>query len=79
MSDRGAIVRIPHLLARNAGIEFSDDSSKRLRVQGRGDSTTVNMGYTWEGAKTIHEVMDAVHNYEAITFMYRYATPVQPL
>ena len=44
MSDRGAIIRIPHLLARNAGVEFSDDNAKRLKVQGRGDTTTVNMG-----------------------------------
>ena len=44
MSDRGAIIRIPHLLTRNAGVEFSDDNAKRLKVQGRGDTTTVNMG-----------------------------------
>ena len=44
MSDRGAIMRIDHLLARNAGVEFSDDGAKRLKVQGRGDNTTVNMG-----------------------------------
>ena len=44
MSDRGAIVRVPHLLARNAGVEFSEEGSKRLKVTGRGDNTTVNMG-----------------------------------
>ena len=44
MSDRGAIIRIPHLLTRNAGVEFSDDGAKRLKVQRLGDTTSVNMG-----------------------------------
>ena len=44
MSDRGAVLRVHHLLPRNAGIEFSDESSKRLKIQGRGESTSVNMG-----------------------------------
>ena len=71
MSDRGAIVRVPHLLARNSQIEFSDDSSKRLKIQGRGDSTSVNMGYNWDPPRTVHEIVEAVLNYDLITHMYR--------
>ena len=48
MSDRGAALRVHHLLPRNAGIEFGDESSKRLKIQGRGESTSVNMGYNWD-------------------------------
>ena len=44
MSDRGAVIRVPHLLARNAGVEFSEEGSKRLKVTGRGDNLTVNSG-----------------------------------
>ena len=72
LSDRGAIVRVQHLLQRNSGIEFMDESAKKLKITGRGDSTSVNMGYNWEPAKSLHEVVDAIHNYDAIVFMYRY-------
>ena len=44
MSDRGAVIRVPHLLARNAGVEFSEEGSKRLKVTGRGDNLSVNHG-----------------------------------
>ena len=71
MSDRGSVLRVHHLLPRNAGIEFSDESSKRLKIQGWGESTSINMGYNWDSAKSMHEVMEALYNYASIVWMYR--------
>ena len=42
MSDRGALIQVKQLLPRNAGVEFADDGSKRLKVQGRGDSYNIS-------------------------------------
>ena len=74
MADRGAIVRVHHLLARNSQIEFSDDSSKRLKIQGRGDSTSINMGYNWDPPRSVHEVVEAVLNYDLIYQAYDYSS-----
>ena len=58
MSDRRAIIRIPHLLTQNTGVEFPNDNTKHMKVQGRGDTTTVNMGFHWDLPKTVQEVME---------------------
>ena len=51
-----------------------DESAKKLKVTGRGESTSINMGLSWEHPKSLHEIVDGLHNYEAIVFMYRYVS-----
>ena len=71
MSDRGALLQVKHLLARNAGIEYAEDGAKRIKMNGQGPAASFNIGYNWEGPATVYEVVEAAHFYQAIVYMYR--------
>ena len=75
MSDRGAVITVRQLLPRNAGVEYADDGSKRLRlIAPSARNINMNLGFNWLAPKTVQEVVEGVHNYQCITYMYRYNT-----
>ena len=71
MSDRGALLQVKHLLARNAGIEYAEEGAKRIKMNGQGPAASFNIGYNWEHPTTIFEVVEACRFYQNIVYMYR--------